>query len=201
MFRDMIRLGHPAPEVSEIPGPFVRTALAGEHIDEAWLTFQSRLRPPAAARDLGILLLVNCLAKQRWLDVRTAMPLLQLPEPEAVAVIGELRTVTVGDQPAVVEVAGVPADAGPAWCFSAAAQSALHEEYAASSRLQPEPTKEQIILSWIKHRGRISTTELGSILGLRPTNLSRLLKKLEQEGLIKPGRENRLGAGFFYIPA
>lgn len=201
MFRDMVRLGHPAPEIVEVSGPFVRTALVGDHIDEAWLAFQSRLVPANTTRNLAALLLLDRLAKKFWVDVRAAMPLLQLPESETYAAIRDLERVTVDGKRAVLEVSGVPLDTEPAWCLTSEAQKALAEEYAVSPRLQPTFAKEQVVLSWVRHRGRISTTELGSILATSPTNLGRVLKRMESDGLIKPGRENRRGAGFFYVPA
>ncbi len=202
MFRDMVRLGHHVPEIVEVSGPFVRTALIGDDIDEAWLAFQNRLEPEGVTRkDLNVLLLLDRLAKQRWVDVSVASPLLQLPETETQAALRELTAVTVGGRAVTGDVAGVPASAEPAWCLTRDAQAALAAEYAESAELGPGRSREQIALSWVTHRGRISTTELGSILDASPSNLGRILKKMEADGVIKPGRENRRGAGFFYVPA
>ncbi len=62
------------------------------------------------------------------------------------------------------------------------------------------PTRAEVALSWARIRGRVSTTELGSIVGASPSNLGGVLKSLESEGLLEPGRKNRRGAGFFYVP-
>jgi ATP-dependent DNA helicase RecG len=81
------------------------------------------------------------------------------------------------------------------------AREAIAQEYEKVQEAQNPPNKEQIVkeqivLDWVEHRGRVNTTELCSIIGMQPTNLGRSMKKLEQAGLIAPGRENRGAAGF-----
>ena len=76
------------------------------------------------------------------------------------------------------------------------AREAIAQEYEKVQEAQNPPNKEQIVLDWVEHRGRVNTTELCSIIGMQPTNLGRSMKKLEQVGLIAPGRENRGAAGF-----
>ena len=50
-------------------------------------------------------------------------------------------------------------------------------------------------------RGRISSTELASIVGAAPPNVGPVLRKLEGQGQLEPGRQVRRGPGFFYRPA
>lgn len=49
-------------------------------------------------------------------------------------------------------------------------------------------------------RGRISTTELGDLVGVAANAVGPLLRSLEDEGLLTPSRANRLGRGFHYLP-
>src|SRR5690606_20161438 len=37
MFADMVALGYGPPEITEIPGPYVRVALVGDSLDLAWI--------------------------------------------------------------------------------------------------------------------------------------------------------------------
>jgi ATP-dependent DNA helicase RecG len=60
--------------------------------------------------------------------------------------------------------------------------------------------RRDIALDYARARGRISSTELASIFNAAPTNVGTVLKGLKQEGLLTPGRENRRGPGFFYLP-
>ncbi|WP_407320764.1 winged helix-turn-helix domain-containing protein [Isoptericola halotolerans] len=51
-----------------------------------------------------------------------------------------------------------------------------------------------------RERGRISSTELGSLVGAAPSNVHTVLRTLEAEGILEPSRPNRRGAGSFYRP-
>ena len=39
MVREMVRLGHHPREIGEIDGPFVRTSLVGDAVDEPWISW------------------------------------------------------------------------------------------------------------------------------------------------------------------
>lgn len=60
------------------------------------------------------------------------------------------------------------------------------------------PSRETVALTYARHAGRISTTELGSIVGAHATNVGTVLRSLEDAGTLAPSRENRRGPGFFY---
>ena len=201
MVGDMIRLGYQPPNIDEIPGPFVRAVLLGSSVDTAWMAFLSDLRPEKAGSDLDSLLLLRHLIQTWWVDADTAAPLLQRSTVEAADAINELSKVTAAGHAIIEPVQGVPSSGTSAWQVTAEALAVLarHDDEAGTTR--SSPTRAQIAQSYVAARGRISSTELGSIVGAHPTNLQRLLRELEQEGVLAPGRENRRGAGFYYVRA
>lgn len=200
MVREMLAVGYPAPRIAELSGPFVRAALVGSALDEPWIRFLSRLRPEGLRTDLTVLMLLRRLVEHWWVDVRTAAPLLQLSDLEAAGALENLRGVTVDGAGVLEPVAGVPASYEPAWRLSEAARAAVGEEDEESGAVRRTPSRADVALDWARARGRISSTELASVVGAHPTNVQNVLKALEEAGLLEAGRPSRRGPGFFYRP-
>lgn len=53
-------------------------------------------------------------------------------------------------------------------------------------------------MTYAAARGRISSTELGSLTYSSPSNVGAVLRELEEAGRLIPSRANRRGAGFYY---
>ncbi len=200
MVRDMISLGYPPPDIREIPGPYIRAALVGDPLDEVWIRFLGRLAPDDARSSLSVLLLLRRLVTHWWVDVAVAAPLLQLSQLEAAGALDMLAHVTVDGRPLVEPVAGVPVDAPDAWRISAGALAVLANEDAESGQVRRAPTRPAIALDWARARGRVSTTELASVVGAHATNVGSVLRGLEDQDLLRPSRESRTGPGFHYLP-
>ena len=212
MVRDMIRVGYEPPAIEEITGPQVRTALVGGNPNRVWLDFLTMLTPEDLVDDLDALLLLRHLTNHGWVDAATAAPTLQRTALETGAAIdrvaaGRFRApatsaTSAGGRPmrrvAVVEpVEGVPANAAPAWRLTARARDALEPLVAAHTT---PAGRRRVALHWARTRGRISTTELGSIVRTAANHAGKTLKELEQDGFLAPGRQTRAGRGFFYLP-
>lgn len=60
--------------------------------------------------------------------------------------------------------------------------------------------REALALDWAHKRGRISTTELGSVVGIAPGKTSSTLTALEEQGALHPSSLTRRGGGFHYRP-
>jgi len=58
-----------------------------------------------------------------------------------------------------------------------------------------------MVLAWARHRGRVASTEVADLLGVAPKSAGVLLRDLEERGLLSPGRVNRRGRGFAYVPS
>jgi ATP-dependent DNA helicase RecG len=199
MVREMVRMGHGAPDIEEIPGPFVRVSLVGDAADVAWIQWLGSMSPPELTEDLNALLLLRHLVDEGWVDVASAAPILQLNRAETQGAISRLGQASLGGGAIIALVPGAPDDDPPAWALSMDARHALQalDEQVRTSRVWP--TRERIARSYSRLRGRISTTELGGLVGASPTNVGNVLKELERAGRLRPSRENRRGPGFYYL--
>ena len=205
MVGDMLRTGRPAPVFSEVEGPFVRVVLLGGPPDPAVVDLVTDLTPPRAAT-VEVLLLIDHLARQGWIDPQTAAPVLQRTSEEAQQTITQLAGATLtardfdqaGELPSViVEVEGVPSAQSVAYRLSDAVRQRL------AHRVEHLTTPEgriSLILDWSRGRGRVSSTEAADLTGLSRTSTAKLLTRLAEDGELDPGRPNRTGRGFFYTP-
>ncbi|WP_432507358.1 ATP-binding protein [Kineococcus arenarius] len=198
MVREMIRVGHAPPVIEEVAGPRVRTALVGDIVDEGWMRFLTTIEPAHHRNNLNSLLVLRHLVERWWVDEEVSAPVLQRSLLEARSTIGALESATTGGAPLIDVVVGTPADARPAWHLTPQALEALASADAYTGQRRRAPSRSQIAADWAKNRGRVSTTELGSIVGASPTNVGAVLKALEAEGSLAPSRPVRRGPGFYY---
>jgi len=198
MVREMIRVGYPPPQIEELTGPRVRAALVGGHVDVPWLRFLSGLTPPSTGNDLDALLVLRHLLEHGWIDAVRAAPVLQRNSVEADAVLERLEQATTSQGGAVVvPVAGTPAGEPPAWRPSNSVRSLFSERMAAA--VGPAG-RARLATEWVRGRGRMSTTELGDIVGVAVNAVGGVLRTLENDGVIRPSRGNRAGRSFHYLP-
>lgn len=202
MHRDLLAMGLPAPVIEQLPGPMVRTTLIGGPPERAWLSVLAELEPPSAGADLDFLLVLDLAVRDGWVSGPTAAAAIQRSRPETDHVLGRLAKVRIRrlDQPVLIGVDGDPwADSGPyvaAWQPSQPVKLALSQ----SSRHR-RPSRRPLLTAYAQARGRVSSTEAASLLDISVNTARSLLDELEREGVLRPGREQRRGRGFFYIPA
>jgi ATP-dependent DNA helicase RecG len=197
MMADMLTRGRPEPEISETAGPSVRVSLFGGEPDHEVIDLLAGLDPPRAAKDLDIVLLVDHLSKRYYVDVNTARPILQRPPGETEAALARIASTTFAGLPVVVPLSGVPDGHDPAYRLSDQARAQLASR---TKRLDAAPVRAQVILSWARHRGRVSSTEVADLLGLSIVRAGQILTNLEERGDLSPGKEIKAGRGFFYTP-
>lgn len=65
----------------------------------------------------------------------------------------------------------------------------------------PPAVRPHLVLDWATHRGRVATTEVSDLVGIAVNATGELLRGLEEQGHLEPGRANPSGRGFFYVPA
>lgn len=202
MHRDMLALGLPAPVIEQLPGPLVRTTLLGGEPDHAWLELRESMRPANARDDLDFLLVLDATARRGWISGPTAAAAMQRSRAETTDVIERLTHVTVDDdgKQLFVGVDGDPyADQDPydaAWQLSNDVRTRLD-----ASRRRLGPSRDQLLASYVRERGRISSTEAASLLGSSANTARTALDDLERDGVLASGRPQRRGRGFFYVPA
>lgn len=198
MNADMLIIGRPRPEFTEIPGPYVRVSLIGGEPDQLTMKFNKSIEPATSQPDLDRLLLIEHLIQHGWVDSRTAAPTLQRPLAETETVLQRTTTAISANQPIISPVQGIPASQPPAYRLSD------HSRKALASRIQSTRTpegREAIILSWAKSRRRISSVELADLAGITVSYSGRLLAQHAENGQLVASRPNKRGRGFHYLPA
>ena len=198
MYADMIRYGHPVPAIDELDGIAVRTVLAGERPDMGWVEWIARVEPDPR-KDLRTLMTLFHLAQRRWTDPDDLAPVLQVTAVEARQTIEKLLNSRIGARALCHVVDGVPSTSTwPVVAFDSVADDELQQLRREAGVASRPPTREQVARHYAEAHGRISTTELGSILDVSPTNVGGVLRGLEAQGQLEPSRPNRRGAGFYY---
>lgn len=168
MFADMIRHGHPLPVIEEVDGLAVRTVLAGERPDPGWIEWIAAIEPDPR-RDPRVLMTLHRLSTQMWTDPVDLAPSLQLTVEESRQAVERLTDHHRNGRPISHDIDGVAARV---------------------------LSRAQVARTYARSRGRISTAELASILGVHCTNIGGVLQSLERLGELEPSRQNRRGAGF-----
>lgn len=198
MVREMVRVGHQPPAIREITGPFVRTSLVGDALDEPWIGWLAGIEPAEESADVSSLLLLRHLITRGWVDENTAAPLIQLPVEEARGAILKLSHAKVKGHPMLQPVSGTPEGSILAWRLGSTALEDLLNRDVAMGHPRLLPARAEIARSYAEARGRISSTELGSLVGSSGTNVGVTLKALAAEGVLAPSSPAGRGRGYFY---
>lgn len=198
MVGDMLRLGLPEPDISEHDGPEVVTTLVGQALRESWMRWLRLFDDPDVAEDLRLLMIADTLAQRGWIDMHVAARRLQVSLVEASDSLNRFVDIGFEGRPAVRQVEGTPAGSDIALVLERAPVDRLVALDAEAGWHRDRPSRKSIALDYAAARGRISTTELGSLVGAQPTNVGNVLKALEDEGRLEPSRAIRRGKGFFY---
>lgn len=198
MVREMVRVGHQPPVIREISGPFVRTSLVGDTLDEAWIAWLGSIKPDEEAVDVSSLLLLRRLVSVGWVDEQRVAPLIQLTVEEARGAILKLARATIDGRSLLTLVEGTPDGIDAVWRLSSSALDALSAGDQAVGQTRQLPSRTEIPRTYAAARGRISTTELGSLVGASATNVGGTLKALATEGVLAPSSPAGRGRGFFY---
>lgn len=198
MIREMVRLGHQPPAIREISGPYVRASLVGDALDEPWIAWLGSLHPSEESFDVSSLLLLRHLVSEGWVDESRAAALIQLPADEARGAILKLSRATIEGQGLLTTITGTPAGTAPAWRLSTWALDSLRRLDLSGGHTRDLPDRPEIALSYARARGRISSTELGSLVGASGSNVGSTLKALASQGVLVPSSTVGRGRGFYY---
>lgn len=198
MMAHMIRAGLEVPEIVETDGPMVRTTLLGGQVDSAWVRWLGLLEPASTGRDVNALLVLRHLFNARWIDASVAAPILQVGALEANGTLERLSGARCGSVALIKRVDGVPPTAKSVWALEPDAVARLHELDAEHGVHRPQPSRREVAESYAKARGRISSTELASILGVSASNVGAVLKSIANQGLLQASNASGRGQGFHY---
>ena len=198
MVGDMLRLGLPAPDIHEHDGPRVVTTLGGQVIRDSWMRWLRQFDDPAVHQDLRLLMIVDAVVQHGWIDPTRAARRLQISPGEAQDSLNRMVGIGFEGHAALQPVEGTPTGSDIALVLTRRALERLDELDAIAGWRQDRPSRKTVALDYAAARGRISTTELGSLVDANPTNVGGVLKSLADEGMLEPSRANRRGPGFYY---
>lgn len=197
MIRDMLAIGRPAPEFSEVAGPYVRVSMDGGEPDLHMIGFLDTTEPPASDEDVDLLLILEHLISRGWIDASSVAPVLQRSVAESGAALNRVESITSSGSPVIVRVQGVPPDHPPAYRLSDHSRNALAHRLGSN---QTPDSRESVILDWARARGRVSSTEVADMCGITVAYSGKLLASLADNGLLTGSRPRRIGRGFHYLP-
>lgn len=158
----------------------------------------SSFEPAEESVDVSSLLLTRHLLTQGWVDEARAAPLIQLPVEEARGSILKLARALIGGQALLTTIDGIPDGTPPVWRLSPSALNTLLTRDSAVGHTRKFPTRIEIAKSFAKARGRISSTELRSLVNASGTNVGSTLKALAADGVLTPSTPTGRGRGFYY---
>lgn len=198
--REFVRLGRPAPSISQVDGPIVRVAMFGGSPDLEWWSFLDSLEPTSThGGGLDLLLVLDGCARRLWVDAEALSPTLQRSAAETAAVLQRIvADVSIDGQPVLRRVESVPDDMPPAFTLSQAARDQLGERMRSTLATG---SRAGHVRRWVSHRGRVSRAELEELFGVRGSSVARVLQELVDEGAIAPSHPSGKGRGLHYRSA
>ena len=199
MVSGLVGHGQPAPTFREVEGSSVEVLLGGRPPDPAWQLWISELGWPRTLEDHRLLLLLRRVADHRWIDIRTAARITHAHEILARTLLRKLGSIKVSGSWLLIPVAGVPPESPEVWTLSQPAREGLAALYDRVKLAMPGRDRQAVARSYVQSRGRLSTTELGSILGISAAGAVPLIQKLERIGVVQPAWAHRKGRGFHYV--
>lgn len=199
MVSGLVGHGQPAPTFREVEGSSVEVLLGGRPPDPAWQLWISELGWPRTLEDHRLLLLLRRVADHRWIDIRTAARITHAHEILARTLLRKLGSIKVSGSWLLIPVAGVPPESSEVWTLSQPAREGLAALYDRVKLAMPGRDRQAVARSYVQSRGRLSTTELGSILGISAAGAVPLIQKLERTGVVQPAWAHRKGRGFHYV--
>jgi len=199
MVSGLVGHGQPAPTFREVEGSSVEVLLGGRPPDPAWQLWISELGWPRTLEDHRLLLLLRRVADHRWIDIRTAARITHAHEILARTLLRKLGSIKVSGSWLLIPVAGVPPESPEVWTLSQPAREGLAALYDRVKLAMPGRDRQAVARSYVQSRGRLSTTELGSILGISAARGPPPAAKPAPDGVVQPAWAHRKGRGFHYV--
>ena len=197
MVIEMLAVGHSRPGFEETAGPAVKTMLFGGNPDEELIDFLSSLEPGEQSRDVDLLLVLDHLLSQRWVDSTTASSSTQRSAREAEGALSRIANVTVEGRPLIVPVKGALGDPSLAYRLVDTARVRLKHRLL---QVDTPDNREAFILRWARSRERVSSTEVSDLAGVSVPSAGKMLTDLAERGLLVGSRPQKIGRGYHYLP-
>lgn len=198
MMRDMLVLGRPAPEITELPGPMIRVGLLGGNPNEEVVTLLNAIAPATVRENVDALIIISALIERGWIDVERAAPLVQRPPGETTQSLEFLSSCRIDGDPVIVPVDGQRNNHFTMYRLSHTVRARLSERWSA---LRSVSGRSALILDIAGQRGQVTTPMIKDLTGMSQPTVTGDFNRLIAEGKVKPGRQSGLGPGLFYVLA
>lgn len=192
IFGDMVRNGHPLPQISEPDGKSVLVVLSGGPPRKAWVELFDKISPDTAVEDVDLALCIYRTSDGAtpWISVTSTTDLLQRSASDAASTLERIAAnYHYGTSLVFKLVEGLPPGSPKAWALTKAAASALSV---------PKLKTHTIALGWAAERGRVSSTECVSLYRVSPVTAGTQLQRWAEEGLLVPSSPTGKGHGLHY---
>jgi ATP-dependent DNA helicase RecG len=141
-----------------------------------------RFDDAAVHRDLRLLMIVDMLVWRGWIDTEQAARRLQVSAAEAHDSLNRMVDIGFEGGRAMREVDGTPTGSAAVYVLDVRPLAGLAELDSEAGWRHNRPLRKAVALDYAIARGRISTTELGSLVDAAPTNVGAILRSLERRG-------------------
>lgn len=203
MYQTMLAEGHRAPLLEEVPGPAVRTTLAGKPQVPVVARLLSSIEPAPRRRDVRVAVLLDALSRRPFLTPAQAAEVLQVSEAAA-----DLALETVAD----CRVDGHPVFAH---VRDAHVLSSELQDLVASGRFGASPVRDErfwyrrsdsdtvaaVAALWLEVHDRVTSGDVAALTGMWQANASKHLTALAEVGnTVVRGPGKGRAAHFLRIP-
>lgn len=179
MFVDMLRDGHPAPQIVE-DGDTVRVILNGDTVDADWTGLIGRVRPEERRNDVNSLILLDRIRAHRWVDEAGAAVATQRSAGEARTALANLEAATDHNGAPLVVARDLPRGV-KLWLPGPGLGPVLDE--------LTQADRERLLRGYVEATGQVTSTVALAITGVtRPTANADLERMVDSGVLKKKGR-------------
>lgn len=198
MYREMIVLGHRPPQISEFPGPRMRTVLTGGAPVVPVIQLVDAIRPEVRQRDVRIAVLIYHLLHKPFLTAHQAALALQSDVPDAISALEAAGQTTVDGQPLIEPYKDV---------YRLGSGALTRVERSATADVRPgrqrilryrRPDGQEtrsVVTEWLSVHDKITSGDYAALTGVARPNASRTLSNLVGD-LIERGEGRGRNAHF-----
>lgn len=201
MYGDMLAIGHPPPQITNGDGA-VEVVLLGGPPSAGWISLRTQAdaldgdeRP---ADDLRNLLALHAAARAGWVSPTSLATTIQTTPAEAGHALDRAARLTIAGVAALSPIDGRPHSLPPAFRLSPRSVELLAEELAPPDDIT---SRAALLVAYAQDAGRVSSTEACHLLDVSSQTAIDALNEAEQNGDLRPSREQRRGRGFHYVPS
>ena len=190
MYREMVTLGHPTPQLTEEPGPRVRTRLVGGRPVVPIMRLTSRIQPSVRQRDVQVALVVHTLLHHPFVTGKQMAVVLQRSLVEAVEALETTRQCVIDGQPLIVPYKDT-------WLLSAEARRTvsgtgedrdlLRRRRVAWYFSPDQLDAPAVVEAWLATHDRITSGDYAAMTGFSKAGARGVLDRLVDDGTLIRG--------------